>query len=377
MATMIIGADICPIGSNLPFFTSGDGERLFNDLLPEIRQADFSVANFECPLIKAPSPIQKTGPIFGEDDACLNGIRSAGIQVLSLANNHILDHGAAGLKNTLEACDKAGIATVGAGENLAAARRMLIRKAGNLRIGLLSVTEHEFSVASKTTWGANPLDLIDFVRNVKSRKLDFDYLVVLLHGAHEFQPITPRIQDTCRFMIEMGADAVIVQHPHSLGGYEEYLGGHIVYGQGALLMDEAIYRDVKSFHEGFLVKLRIEGSARSSMEIIPFVQSDPVPGARRMKPDREAQFRESLAERSRAIQDDAFVQNEWLEFCQQRKHGYLAGLLGFNKVFRKLNHKGLLLKFAYGKKPLLGVKNLVNCESHREAIQTIFDKHLI
>ena len=52
---------------------------------------------------------------------------------------------------------------------------------------------------------------------------------------------SPRLKDTCHFLIEMGANAVVVQHPHSFGGYESYRGGHIVYGQGALVMDEALY----------------------------------------------------------------------------------------------------------------------------------------
>ena len=149
----------------------------------------------------------------------------------------------------------------------------------DIRVGILAVAEHEFATATKNSPGANPLDLMDYVRNVNGRRGEIDYLIVLLHGADEFYVPSPRIQDTCRFMIEMGANAVVVQHPHCLGGYEQYLGGHIIYGQGALVMDEPIYRPLKSFHEGFLVKLSITAGAASTMDIVPFVQSDPVPGA--------------------------------------------------------------------------------------------------
>ena len=170
------------------------------------------------------------------------------------------------------------------------------------------MAEHEFSIATANAPGANPLDLMDYVRNVATSRDSFDYLIVLLHGGAEFLTApSPRLKDTCHFLIEMGANAVVVQHPHSFGGYESYRGGHIVYGQGALVMDEPIYRDLKSFHEGILIALRIAQDGSSSMELLPFVQSDPVPGARRMDAQRAEAFLRELAAKSRAILDDEFV----------------------------------------------------------------------
>ncbi len=377
MATILIGADICPIEENRPYLIRGDASTLFNDLLIEFEQADLSIANLECPLIEAATPIVKSGPVFGEESACIEGIARAGIDVIALANNHVMDHGAEGLENTVEVCSRAGVATVGAGRNLEDARRILVRTIGDLRVGILAVAEYEFSIAARDSWGANPLDLIDYVRNVNEHRDEFDYLIVLLHGSAEFLVPTPRIKDTCHFMVEMGANAVIVQHPHCVGGYEEYRGGHIVYGQGALLMDEAIYRDRRSFHEAFLVKLSIAADASSTMEIVPFEQSDPAPGARRMDAQSEDEFRRSLAAKSAAIEDDAFVRAQWLEFCEDHKHGFISALLGQNRVFRKLNISGLLTRLFYGRGELLGARNVVCCETHREAIQTIFDNRLI
>src|SRR5215472_6735284 len=193
MATILIGADICPIEGNKPFFVRGYAESLFHDLLPEFEHADLVMANLECPLIERPSPISKTGPNFGEPPECINGIRAAGIDVLCLANNHVLDHGPAGLENTLEVCRKAGIATVGAGTSLAEARKILVRLVGSIRVGILALAEHEFSIARNGSHGANPLDLIGFVRDVRNHRNEFDYLIVLLHGGDEFYVPSPRI----------------------------------------------------------------------------------------------------------------------------------------------------------------------------------------
>ena len=407
MASLIIAADLCPIEGNQPHFVRGDAPGLFHDLLPEFAAADLVIANLECPMIERPSPIAKTGPTFGEPAACLNGITAAGIDVLCLANNHILDHGVPGLTHTLEACARAGLATVGAGLTPADARRILVRQVGSWRVGILAMAEHEFSVTRHGSPGANPLDLMNFVRGVRDQRDQFDYLIVLLHGSAEFHAPTPRLQQTCRFMIELGADAVIVQHPHILGGCEEYQGGHIVYGQGALIMDEAIYRDRPSFHEGFLVKLTIpaavfpappweagQGEVPSSrspgrsqsepqpstlnpqplFELIPFIQSAPPPGARKLYEEREQQFRQTLAQRSAAIQDPAFVEAEWVKFCQDHQRGYLSAVLGHNRVLRKLDFGGWLSRFIHSPRALLGTRNCVLCETHREALETIFTR---
>jgi poly-gamma-glutamate capsule biosynthesis protein CapA/YwtB (metallophosphatase superfamily) len=375
---ILIGGDLCPIGGNVTFFKSGDADALFHDLVQDFSNADLVIANLECPLIDQPTPIAKMGPLFGEDSACIKGIRAAGIDILCLANNHILDHGPRGLDNTLAVCAKAGVSTVGAGANLAAARQVLVRTLGDVRVGVLAMAEHEFSIATEDAAGANPLDLTDYVRNVASGRNSFDYLVVLLHGGAEFLTApSPRLKDTCHFLIEMGANAVAVQHPHSFGGYESYRGGHIVYGQGALVMDEAIYRNVKSFHEGVLIALTIAQDGSSSMELLPFVQSDPVPGARRMNAQRADAFLGALAARSRAILNDGYVKEEWRHFCEEQKHAYLSVLLGHNRLLRMGNRHGRLARFLYSQHRLLGTRNVVSCETHREALETIFKERMI
>jgi poly-gamma-glutamate capsule biosynthesis protein CapA/YwtB (metallophosphatase superfamily) len=372
VTTVLIGADICPIEGNSPYFQRGDAASLFSDLLPELEKADLTIANLECPLIEKKTPIQKTGPTFGEPSSCINGIKKAGFDLLCLANNHSMDHGAEGLLNTMRVCEANGIEVVGAGKNLFDARRIVIKKVNEVRIGILAMAEREFSIAGKDSPGANPLDLIDFVRNVNENRTAFDYLIVLFHGGDEFLVPSPRIKNICHFLVEIGANAVLVQHPHCVGGIEQYRNAHIVYGQGALVMDEGIYRRSKSFHEGFLVKLLIGAGGGAGLEIIPFVQSDPVPGARRLSADREKQFRQGLAEKSETVKSDESVEAQWLSFCEANKHAYLSALLGHNRILRRLNKEGMLSKLFYNSRVLLTCQNIVSCETHREAIDTIF-----
>jgi poly-gamma-glutamate capsule biosynthesis protein CapA/YwtB (metallophosphatase superfamily) len=374
---VVVGGDVCPIGGNTPYFAAGDAEALFHDLLDDFDDADLVIANLECPLITEPSPIQKMGPVFGANARCINGMRAAGLDVLCLANNHVLDHGPAGLASTLAVCAGAGIETVGAGANLRAAQKVLLRDIAGTVVGIVAMAEHEFSIATNSGPGANPLDLIDYVRTIATVHQSVDYLIVLLHGGAEFLTVpSPRLKKTCHFLIDMGADAVVVQHPHALGGYERYQGGFIVYGQGALVMDEAIYRDKKSFHEGVLVRFTVQDSG-GSMELIPLVQSDPVPGARRLKArDAETLLRE-LEAKSQALLDDDYVNAEWKRFCEEQKHAYISVLAGHSRAVRVANRSGRLAGLLYNRRRLLGTRNVVCCETHREALETIFNEELI
>lgn len=378
MVRVLIGGDLCPIGRNESLFEKGDVASLFDDLLIEFQQAELSIVNLECPLIREKSPIQKIGPVLEASDSCINGIKQAGIDVVNLANNHIMDHGRTGFKNTLMVCEKFGIAHVGAGENLDAARKILVREIKGMRIGILSLTEHCFSTATKTLCGANPLDVIDFVRNVKTHHSKFDYLIVLLHaGDEQYAYPSPWLMNICRFFIEQGASAVICQHSHCPGCYENYRDAHIVYGQGNLVFDmPSRSRKYKSWSEGFLVILHIEQGCKTRMEIVPYEQSGSDFGARRMKGNREKVFRLALDERSKSILDEAFVEKQWRKFCWRRKQSYLAALHGYGRLASKLNDNIHFLQYLISKRSLRRKLNLMRCESHREALLQILSKEI-
>ena len=83
------------------------------------------------------------------------------IDVVTLANNHILDFGNKALENTFESCHNNGILSVGAVVNLNQASKPLIIEREGIKIAIVNFCEHEWSVATSTNVGANPLDIID------------------------------------------------------------------------------------------------------------------------------------------------------------------------------------------------------------------------
>ncbi|HEX4644490.1 MAG TPA: CapA family protein [Verrucomicrobiae bacterium] len=364
---IIIGGDVCPTHRNTEFFCRGDARSLFNDLLAEFEAADLSVVNLECPLIAQASPIAKTGPVLEGPTESVNGLVRSHIRCLGLANNHILDHGASGLENTLRACAAAGIQTFGAGRNLAEAGRMLVTTAGPLRIGLLGASEQEWSIATENSPGANPLDLIDCARTLNRHRDQLDYSIVLLHDGAEHYPFpSPRLQKVCRFLIEQGADLVVCQHSHCAGAHESHGDGHIIYGQGNLISDWPD-RD-GTWHEGFLIRLTLTPDQRVHWQPVPYTQSDSMPGARRMPADRARVFLGELAERSQAIKDDGFVARSWEQFCRRQRHGVMNFVLGHGRLLGRLNQNGWVVRHVHGKQRLREIRNCVGSDTNREVL---------
>jgi len=370
-ARILIGGDVCPIQRSEACFRQGDASAIFHDLLPEFERADLSIVNLECPLIAQESPIEKAGPALGADRQCVNGLAAAHIDVVGLANNHILDHGPAGVLNTLEVCSRAGIETVGAGGDLAQARRILIRTVNGIRIGMLAFADHEFSLATDTTAGANPFYVREFIRGVRRHRNDYDYLIVLLHMGKEHYPYpSPEIQETCRFLAEEGANAVICQHSHCIGAWETYAGVHIVYGQGNLIFDQDFYTG-EDWHKGYLVGLAIEQDGSSAMNIIPYLQSDGRVGARRMPPEEEKQLLSDLEDMAQQIQDRGFVRDQWEAFCKQYRYLYFSLLRGHKRLPRALNTRLHFSDLFYSPGARKMLYNIVVCQAHREVLKTI------
>ena len=374
MARIVIGGDFCPTGVNAPLARSGDVAGLFGDMAPFFAEADLSIINLECPLIREPSPIRKSGPALGEDEACAAVLEALGVDVVGLANNHAMDHGEGGLANTIDVCTRRGIAAVGAGRDLEEARRVHAANAGGLRVGVVAMAEHEFGVARRKEPGVNPLDVAAFVRAVEAHRDEVDLIVVLVHGGNEHYPYPrPSLMDACRFLVEQGADVVVCQHSHCPGCAEQYRGGVIVYGQGNLVFDSE--GEPASWYSGVLICLDVAGRGEVRMELVPYVQSREGPGVRRMGPSDAADFMKRFDERSAEIEDVGVVDARWDAFCRERAAHYIRRFGAPHKVFRGLDEVTGLVQRFYSRWPLrLEHLNLIRCESHREVLINVLSR---
>ena len=89
--SILIGADIVPSESNKTYFHSGNMQDVVGiELLNLLCNSDYRIFNLECPLVNSNSPIQKCGPNLRADVSTVNGLKSIGVNLLTLANNHII-----------------------------------------------------------------------------------------------------------------------------------------------------------------------------------------------------------------------------------------------------------------------------------------------
>jgi poly-gamma-glutamate synthesis protein (capsule biosynthesis protein) len=368
MATIIIGGDIYPAGNIQKAFIEGKANDIFHDLLEDIANADLSVVNLETPLVSKETPIEKPGGVLGANVKSINGFAAARWNVLNLANNHSFDQGAQGLLETFYTIKEAGLTYVGAGVNIEEARQPFVKDINNERIIILSMAEREFSIADEKTPGANPLDLINFVNDIRLHK-QRGIFIVLLHGGKEFYPYpSPEMVRRCRFMVDMGADAVICCHTHCPLPWEIYADRPIIYGLGNLVF-EPLNEAVDSWYEGYMVKLTIDNGQVHFIPI-PYFQSKEVPGAQKMDTFTGKRFLDEMDIKSSKLKDAVFLEDQWVKYCRQQKEQYLSWLFGYNKPMQKLQR--ILFPLLHSQEEKLRALLLVQCESHQEILNTIF-----
>lgn len=369
---IVIGGDIYPKGKVEQFFIDGNAPAIFNDILPYFKQADYSIVNLECPLTNINSPIEKDGAALRAPEETINGIRKSDIDAVNLANNHILDHADVGVKNTLKVLKDHDVKYFGAGANLKEAKKPLIIELKGKTIAFMGVAEHEFSIARDRSFGANPLNITHNIREIRELRKKVDFIIVLYHGGKEHYVYpSPKQQDISRFFIEEGVDAVIAQHSHIAGSYETYLGKPIVYGQGNLLF-EKLSRNIESWFTGFLVSLTLKDD-KIDFEFIPFEQSNSFVGVRKLNTEASKQMKNELKERSHKIENPEFVKKEWLHLCTKELPLYSSRLFGHSRVLRVLNRKINFTSWAYPKWKKIMIRNVVECETHREGLEVLWN----
>jgi len=375
MVKLIIGGDICATKRDENAFLEGEALLLFNDVLPEIQTADFAIANLETPLITSPSPIKKSGAVFGNSPKMLNAVKQSGIAFLNLANNHILDHGEKGLKKTIETLKEEGFQYSGAGECLMNASEPYTTTIKGKRISVLSYAENEFSIAENGRAGANPIDVIDFVTRIKALKEASDFIILLYHGGKEnYHLPTPKQQKLCRFFVDQGVNMVVCQHSHTAGVYESYNAGNIYYGQGNFVFDA--YPLKKDWlYKGFLIEVILHEDNSSDIKLIPYIHKsffkDEI-GIRKMTPEEIKPFIDKINKASqKMIQNPEYINKEWVKLSKSLENTYFSILNGNGRLMRKLNEKFSWLKAIYRNDRKLVLKNVVTCETHREIVETI------
>lgn len=244
-------------------------------LLSVLREADIFMLNQEFPFGTTGEAMAEKEYTFRVDPGYISVLSDLSVDIVTLANNHMLDFGRSPLTETLQTLDSAGIAHVGAGENLEEAKALKTFEVNGKTIGFLGasrvIPEYSWNASSDTSGLFTTYDASALVEQIKKAEESCDFTVVYVHWGVERSTRPEEYQKTlAKQYIDAGADAVIGAHPHVLQGMEYYQGKPVFYSLGNFIFNNGSY-------ESMLAELTL-GEDGTEIRLIPCAS-----GANRMR----------------------------------------------------------------------------------------------
>ena len=233
-----------------------------------LSSADLTFVNLECVLSSLGEPMPRKEFTFLTVPEAAQGLQAAGIDVVSVSNNHSMDYGPDALLEMNDILAHHGIASVGAGRNERSAHREALLRVGDTTVAFLAYTEDFWLTveATETEVGASVIRNEALIADIRRAKSQASIVVVSFHWGWEYSD-HPTDKDRARayLSIDTGADLVIGHHPHVIQGVERYKHGLICYSLGNFIFDQRR----PSTQRGLLLRCRFNGQGVEHAEWLP------------------------------------------------------------------------------------------------------------
>jgi poly-gamma-glutamate capsule biosynthesis protein CapA/YwtB (metallophosphatase superfamily) len=245
-----------------------------------MKQADMTLINLECAITTSQQrwPGRPKAFYFGAPPEAVLSLGGAGVDLVSLANNHILDYGEEGLGDTLRLLQEQKIGFAGAGRNLREARRPSLRERKGIRFGMVAYCDHQedFSAEEDRT-GMAYLDLRDrgeaLIQMRKSldqmKEANVDWPILSLHwGPNSVHRPSAEFVEIAHAAIDLGYTILFGHSAHIFHGVEIYRGRPIFYSAGDLVDDYYVDPELKNDHQ-LLFEIETKGGALQRIRFHP------------------------------------------------------------------------------------------------------------
>lgn len=230
-----------------------------------------------------------------------SGIAFAGFNLLSLANNHMMDYYDNGLFDTMKILQENGVAFAGAGKNKEEARALAVININDLKVGLLAYTDMAdiyyegdpsigFAAGEQTPGVAsrNPEWVMEDIRKAREQ---VDLLIVSLHwGTEDSFSVTDEQVRFAHELIDQGADMILGHHPHRFQGIEIYKGKPIIYSLGNFIFDQ---NDPEN-QESFILNFTYSKTMLTELRAIPVRTVDKIQVVPQEGPDAKTMLEREL-----------------------------------------------------------------------------------
>lgn len=231
---------ICAVGDVMPgehlnkIFKSKDPCWPFEKTLQYLKDADITFCNLECPISESNvgTKLKKSDANLLADPASVKSLTCAGVNIVSLANNHALDYDVPALERTISLLKDNGIKYVGIRDTSESRAPLIIEKNG-LKIAFLAYLDGIPESFVGKSMEVFPLLLPYIQDDIYNVRKTADIIIVSFHFGKEFSTV-PGVYQTqvAREAIDAGADLVLGHHPHVLQPLERYKNGVIAYSLG-------------------------------------------------------------------------------------------------------------------------------------------------
>ena len=349
---MLLLGDVCPTMDTAQYFKANDIETLFGKALSIFEGNDFTLVNLECALTESENKIEKYGPALKAPAETAEVLKRIGVDCCGLSNNHVFDFGKKGIRDTVSALEKNGLIYTGSGDNYEDSRKNLILEHNGQKLAIITVCEHEYSYALENRIGSRPYDEYDTMEDIRNAKETCDKVIVTYHGGKELcRYPSPRLRKLCRAMIKNGADVILCQHSHCIGCYENFMDGHILYGQGN-------FHFVKEHKfDGWSTSLAVKYDTETN-EITFSPLKNKVNGIDLPDAQEADEIMKAFYARNEELQNGEWIKG-WKTFCQEMYQNY------FDCV---------AMAFAPGSTPRQDGKfsHYLDCEAHTDVWREIF-----
>ncbi len=242
------------------------------DLLPIIKKNDINIINLETTFTSSQDAANKVFT-FKAGPGKVQVLKLAGIDIANLANNHILDFGKLGMRQTIETLDKAGILHVGAGGDIDQASKPVILEKKGIKIAVLGYTDNEPGWrAAKSTPGINYVRVgdIEKIRNdIAGLKKQVDFVIVSIHwGPNMRQRPSEEFKLFAHKIIDAGADIIHGHSAHIMQGIEMYKSKLILYDTGDFI-DDYVVDPVLRNDQSFLYLVTVDKKNIKNIKLVP------------------------------------------------------------------------------------------------------------
>ncbi|SFF99142.1 poly-gamma-glutamate synthesis protein (capsule biosynthesis protein) [Desulfotomaculum arcticum] len=242
------------------------------DVRDILAAADFTIGNLECAVGSGDyQPVPNKQYTFLAAPDALAGLQKAGFDVLTLANNHILDFGTDALAETLVNLDNCGILHAGAGISKNEAIKPTILEKNGIKIGIIAFSRifpEGWWVAGTDNPGiASGHDYQMLLHTINELSKQVDIVIISMHWGEEMSDMPTIIQQNLAHkLIESGADCILGHHPHVLQGVESYNNGLIFYSAGNFIF--TLSRDTRG-RQSVIINIDVDKSGICGARLIP------------------------------------------------------------------------------------------------------------